>query len=661
MTPPTTRELRHTTCNRDCPDACSMLVEVEEERAIRLLGDRSDPVTRGFLCERTAKFLARQYAPDRITTPLVRRAGKLAPASWDAALDLVARELLRIRAESGPAAILHYRSGGSLGLLKMAADYLFEQFGPVSTKRGDVCSGAGEAANDLDFGTSDSNDLFDLLNSRLIVVWGKNVHVSGPHLLPLLLEAKRRGTTLVGIDCVRTKLAPLCDLFLQPRPGTDGELALGVARVLFERGAIDPELARFAVGAEGFRGLASQRSLAERAAAAGIAGSELRRFADLYASQFPAAILVGWGLARRTNGAATVRALDALATVRGNMGIAGGGCSYYFARRKAFNTSFLQGVGAAPRTLCEPLLGQELLAAKDPPIRAIWVTAGNPISMLPDAATVRRAFAATELVVVVDTHPTDTTEVAHVVLPCLTLLEDDDLLGAYGNHWLRASTPVVPPPGEARHEIAILHGLATRLGLGDRFDGSVDAWKRRLLTKVAPHGVTPERLAAGALRSPLAPLILFEQRRFATPDGKAQLLDHAPPPPPPIDHDFPLRLLAVSTPKGQSSQWCEPISATPPELRVHPAAAMGFGDGSVAELVSRIGALCVTVRHDAAVHPEVALMEKGGMLRDGRCANLLIRAMVTDAGEGAAYYDEPVRLQTISETGNRAQRRSSSE
>src|SRR6186713_3058884 len=115
-------DVRRTTCNRDCPDACSLLVTVEDGRATRLRGDPDDPVTRGFLCERTSRFLDRQHDPARFTTPLLRRGGldtPLQPVGWDEALDVAAQRLLAVRAEWGPAAILHYRSGGSLGMLKV--------------------------------------------------------------------------------------------------------------------------------------------------------------------------------------------------------------------------------------------------------------------------------------------------------------------------------------------------------------------------------------------------------------------------------------------------------------------------------------------------------------------------------------------------------------
>ena len=106
-------ETRHTTCNRDCPDACGIVATVEDGRVTRIRGDQEHPVTRGFLCWRTNHYLETHHSPERLTAPLLRKNGALVPVSWDEALDFVAERLLAIRRESGPAAIFHYRSGGS--------------------------------------------------------------------------------------------------------------------------------------------------------------------------------------------------------------------------------------------------------------------------------------------------------------------------------------------------------------------------------------------------------------------------------------------------------------------------------------------------------------------------------------------------------------------
>src|SRR5262245_62084723 len=446
-------ELRRTVCNRDCPDACGIVATVESGRVTKIAGDPEHPVTQGFLCWRTNQYLETQYAPDRLTTPLLRKNGELEPVSWDEALDHVASALMRIRAESGPAAIFHYVSGGSLGLLKKVVDLFFERFGPVTVKRGDICSGAGEAAQELDFGECDSSDLFDLLTARQIILWGKNVYTSSPHTLTVLKDAKARGVEIVLVDPVHHRTAAICDRVHQPKPGSDYALAMAVARILFERGWVDAEASSYCDGLDAFRALAFAKNLDAWCAEASLPPEAAEDLAERLGPGKPCAILVGWGMGRRRNGGAIVRALDALGAITGNIGTPGGGVSYSFRRRGAIDASFASG--AAARTIVEPLFGPEVLAVSDPPIRAVWITAANPVAMLPETETTAKALASRELVVVVDAFLTDTARLAHVVLPTVTLLEADDLLGAYGHHFLGVARPVVPPPEGVKTDLEI--------------------------------------------------------------------------------------------------------------------------------------------------------------------------------------------------------------
>ena len=638
-----------TVCNRDCPDACGLIATVEDGRLVRLAGDPAHPVTKGFLCSRTSQFPARQNSPDRLTTPLLRDGSGFRRISWEEALAFAAERLLAIRAESGPAAILHYRSGGSLGLVKSVVDLFFELLGPVSVKRGDICSGAGDAAQVADFGDEESHDFFDLARSKGILLWGKNPFVSNVHLLPLLKDAKARGARLVLIDPVRHKTASLADTVLAPRPGGDLSLALGVAALLFETGRVVPGAESSCEGFDAFRSLALSKPPADWAEEAGVGPDALGLLASTLCNR-PCNIQVGWGMGRRTNGSAIVRALDALGALTGNLGIPGGGVSFYFKRRGAFDTSFLKN--ASPRTLSEPLLGREILEAQAPPIRAVWVTAGNPVAMLPDSATVARALETRELVVVVDSFLTDTARRAHLVLPTTTLVEDDDLMGAYGHHWLGASVPVVTPPPGVKGDLEIVQLLAAEIdrrtgkgngdGIASKVSGTAREWKKRLLRRIEPMGVTVERLERESVRNPLAGQILFEGAAFPTPTGKMRLLT-AVPPPPEDEPGFPLWLFSNSTEKAQSSQWAGP-APTVVEATCHPDAAPGLADGAAILLESAIGNLRARLRLDASQRRDVVIVPKGGHFDSGTCANALVRARLTDAGEGAAYLDCRVRI-----------------
>lgn len=636
-------EVRRTACNRDCADACSVLATVDNGEVVRLAGDPDHPITRGFLCQRTNRFLRRQNAPERLRTPLLRRGSELEEASWDEALDHVATSLLRIREESGPAAILHYRSGGSLGLVKHVIDAFWERFGPTTIKRGDICSGAGDHAQLTDFGVEDSSDVFDLLHARHVVLWGKNPHVAAVHLVPVLHEARERGARLHLVDPVHHRGAELCETFVQPRPGGDVALGLGVARSLFERGLADVDAPSYCNGLDDFRQLADGRTLADWAELADVSTTEIEALADVLADG-PTTLVLGWGMQRRANGSTCIRVLDAIAAVSGNVGVRGGGASFYFARRAAFDLSFVRGAAAAPRTLPEALLGRAILQADEPPIRAAWITAGNPVAMLPDSRTVQRALRSLELTVVVDSFLTDTARCADVVLPTTTFLEDDDLVGAYGHHWVAEVRPVVAAPEGVKSDHEILLDLAPRLGVED-FTDDVETWKRRLLPE--RHGgidLDAVRAAGGHAKRPDAPDVLFADRRFPTPSGKVELVTDAEPEPPAVRPDRPRLLMALATEKAQASQWRAEQQDGPATAIVHPEAARGLPEGNLARLESDLGAMDVVLRFDERQRRDVVLLEKGGWLSAGRCANALVEARESDAGGCAAYHDTPVSL-----------------
>ena len=643
-----TEHQARTTCNRDCPDACGIVATVSDGVVTKLAGDPDHPVTRGFLCFRTSRYPELAASEARLRRPLIRRDGRLEPASWDEAMALVATKLRQVLDESGPAAIFHYRSGGSLGILKHLTDLFFDQLGPCATKVGDVCSGAGEAAQLHDLGVSDSNDLFDLLNSAHVVLWGKNPKTSNVHLVPVLQDARARGAEVVSIDPIHHRSHALADVVLQPTPGKDFELAMGIARSLFDAGAVAADAADFCDHLDEFRALAEKHTVAQWAQRCGLEEAAVhdlgRRFAD-----GPTAILVGWGMQRRQRGGATVRALDALAAISGNLFRAGGGVSFYFSRRKAFR-AFGPKV-QHPRTIREPVLGADMMAASDPPVRVAWVTAGNPVSMLPASAQVAEAFEQTEFVVVADCLLTDTARRADVVLPVPTLLEDSDLLGSYGHHWIAESRPVVEPPEGVRHEVRMFQELARRVGLESYPQESVDQLKRQALSLVEGQGAGLDDLRRdGAARSPMSGPLLFPDRRVKTANGRVQLIDREPDPvevpePAPVEAGSGvLWLFSNSTEKSQASQWAGKGLGERVWVAVHPDAVPGMRAGEVVRVVSAFGEVAAELRLDPLQRSDVAIMPKGGHFDRGQSANALIEARPTDLGLGAAYLDCFVRI-----------------
>lgn len=639
-----------TACNRDCPDGCGVIATVQDGQVVRLQGDPQHPVTQGFLCRRTSRYLKRQYAGDRIVQAMVRRDkhrdDRWEPVELDEALDIVADRLLASREAHGPASILNYRCGGSMGMMKYVTDYFFQRFGPVTIKSGDVCAGAGDWAQEVDFGTQDSNDFLDLLNSKTIILWGKNVYTSHVHLLPILRKAKSQGARLLLIDPVRHRTAELCDHVFDVAPGGDAPLAFGIARYLAEHNRLDPESSRYCENRDDYLALVMSRTVEQWAEMAGVVPASVAQIAEAYANG-PSTILVGWGMQRRPNGAAAIRAIDALGAISGNIGRPGASVSFYFPRRGAFDISFLDE-STAPRAIPEPLLGQGIIESTAPPIETVFVSTANPVTNLPDSENVFRAMW-DRFTVVVDMFMTDTADAADVFLPAASMLEDRDVIGAYGHHYLNALQPVVPPPGDARTDYQIIHELATRVGLGDEFPPAADDWIQRITGRLVEQGIDPQQLGQKPIRNPFSDTVAFRDRKFATPSGRARLIDSYEHPASPLSDDWPMRLMALSTDRAQASQWLAEEQQGLAAVTVHPTSSRGIADGQTAVLESQTGQLHVTVRHDETVRPDVALMDKGGWRKAGRCANQLIPARCSDHGECAVYYDTPVRLVPLQE------------
>jgi len=158
--------------------------------------------------------------------------------------------------------------------------------------------------------------------------------------------------------------------------------------------------------------------------------------------------------------------------------------------------------------------------------------------------------------------------------------------------------------------------------------------------------VTLEDLERGAVKNPLAREVLFADRKFATASGRVNLITSAPPAPPPHEAGYPLWWTSLSTERAQSSQWAKSQEG-PLVVTVHPDAANGIADGALARVESVVGSLLVRIRHDAKQRRDVALTAKGGHHDGGRAANALLSARLTDFGEGAALYDERVRLVAV--------------
>jgi anaerobic selenocysteine-containing dehydrogenase len=568
----------HAVCSHDCPDSCGVLVTVDETtgRAVKLQGDPSHPVTRGFLCGKVAKYLDRVYSPDRLLYPLRRKAGvpkgplaqgREAEAferiSWDEALDEIAAKLKKIAAEFGPESILPYSYAGTIGKLGYGSmdRRFFHRLGASQLDR-TICSEAGGVALKSVYGIKLGTPPQDFAHAGLIIAWGANVHGNNVHLWPFIEEARRKGAKLVVIDPYRTRTAALADEHLAINPGTDAALALGMMRVIFSMGLEDCEyIARCTMGFDELKAhaLRPEYSLDNVAAATGISAETIVRLARAYATagrsdaKGPAVIRLNYGIQRSENGGTAARAVCMLPLLTGAWKYKGGGLQLSTSGSFPFDDKALQmpelmmasPLGRPSRVVNMSLLGQALTTlgveekngeAKDgPPVKALFVYNSNPAAIAPNQNDVLRGMRREDLFTVVhEQFFTDTADYADVLLPAPTFLEVKDVQGAYGHLFAQVSERAIAPLGEARSNVALFGELGRRMGFAEAcFDDREDALIDQALKTDHPWfaGITRERLEREGhvpLQLPMdeaGEVLPFSTAEwFRTPSGRGELI-----------------------------------------------------------------------------------------------------------------------------------------
>lgn len=680
-------------CPHDCPDTCATLTEVRDGRAVRFGADPAHPFTGGWLCAKVRPYLDRVYAPDRLRFPLRRvgpkGSGQFARISWEEALAETSDRWQGILRESGGAAILPYSYSGTLGLVQLGVcnTRLWNRMGASGLDRA-ICGAAAEAAVRATYGARWAPDPTDLLASKLILLWGHNPASTSPHLMPILREAQRRGATVVVIDPRRTLTARSADEHLQPRPATDGALALGLMHVLFAEGLADVDwLAAHTIGWEELRERVAAYPPERVAAITGVPAERILALARRYGTTKPALLKFSDGVQRHGNGGQTVRALLCLPAVVGQVGVRGGGLCYTTSDYVRWDA---EAVGHASDPACPPTprvvnmnrLGAALTGeVGDPPIRSLYVFCANPVASTPNAGLVARGLARDDLFTVVhDLFLTDTARYADIVLPATSQLEHVDLHRPYGHRHLQYNAPAIAPLEEARSNWDVMRALAAGLGYDE-------PWLRQEAEAVIAEvldasrannptleGITLERLRAEGtipLNIPASSSVPFADGRFPTPSGKLEIrcealtregLDPLPDYTPPAEFagyawEAPSerRLALIS---GAAHHFVSSSMANQPgliakegtpyiEVNSSDAAARNIEDGAEVEVTSARGTCRLRAVVTERVAPGVVVAPKGrwpSLSTDGRNVNWLTSDALGDLAGQSTFHSTLVTL-----------------
>jgi anaerobic selenocysteine-containing dehydrogenase len=660
-------------------------VEVQDGRAITLHADRDHPFTAGGLCTKVNRFTEdRVYHPDRITTPLRRTGPKGAaafePISWEDALDEVAERLESIVSSHGGEAVLPFSFLGTQGLVQggVVSDAFFARVGATSLER-EVCGATGLAGLGVTMGGGPGLPPEQLEHASLILLWGTNTLSTNLHLWPFLRRARDAGATLVAVDPVATRTVKACDQHVQPRPGTDAALALGMLHVIVAEGLHDVSyVEEHTVGFEQLTERLQDYSPEQVSSVTGLEASVVVDLARLYATSRPAAIRLLVGMEHRQHGADAYRAIACLPAVTGAWRDQGGGLAHMtFQLFDELDWSCgVDVVNPPTRSVNMVQLGRALTEL-DPPVRALVCYNANPAVTTPDQNRVLAGLAREDLFSVVLEHVlTDTAAYADIVLPATTQVEHDDVVWSWGHTYLTWNQAAIDPVGQARSNAAIFRELGRRMGFTDPVFSSTD----RQLADAAVAPLGPDRVATltrqGWLRVDRPEhQTPYAHGSFATPSGKAELWSASeaaagrdPLPgyrpadesPRSADDRFPLSLVTAKTAHHfLNSSYAHVDRAVKAErepmvtMHEQDAAARGVRDGARVRVFNQRGAVEVAARVGADVPVGCVSLPSGwwaSRSAGGRSANALTADGVARGG-GGDFHDTLVEVEALDVSG----------
>lgn len=627
-----------------CQIGCGILIELKGGRVTSIKGDPDHPLNRGILCIKGLSSIEYLYHPKRLKYPLKReKSGQLRRISWDEALFEIAQRMRAIRDRWGPESIVFMR-GGAKGLQDDYLSRFANAFGsPNITSMAHVCFIPRRMASILTYGFYAIPD-FDHPPST-IIVWANNVSDTLHHVYERIKKAKEKGSYLIVIDPLRTKVAQISDMWVKIRPGTDLALALSMIRVIIEEKLWDENFVEeFTYGFEHLKENTVRYDPKVIEKVTDVPHDLIRKIARIFATRKPASIQWGNGIDHTIHNFQTARAICILRAITGNLGRRGG--DIYFSSPKTIErgSNELTLYSLIPPEIRRRRIGEghilpnlfysvpqliidAILEEKPYPIKGAYIQGGNFLLSYPNAKRVHRALQKLELLVISENFITPTAYLAHYILPVSTFFEFDSL------HLPPYSIPVVSVQrkvaacGDVRSDYEILRDLSKQLGFGQVF------WENErdcLDFILSPLGIGFEELAQ---RGYIAGEPKPEEHvinGFPTPSGKVEIYSErlkewgfSPIPELDIESlpmkktDYPLILTSLKREffRHSGGKNIETLRRKYPEplVYVHPlvASSLGLKEGDLVKIETPIGSITQKLHIEPFMHEDTIYVDYG--------------------------------------------------
>ena len=493
---PAGHSIHHVTCPHDCPDSCSMLVTRNDStgKAVRIQGDPTHPITRGYLCNKVNHYLDLVYNDNRVLYPH-KRVGPKGPGakferiSWDEALETITDNFKSVIKEYGSEAVQPYSYSGTMGMVGYwTMDYRFWNKMQAAGLIQSICIYAAMWAGLHTYGLAHPNmSVHEAAEEAdFMILWGANLVSTGVHAIPFIREAKERGMKLIVIDPRVTRTTMMADWHIQPKPGTDAALALGMMKVIVDNGLHDLEFLKEQTN--GWEALLETKlpdyPLDRVEKITGVPAAEIEKLALEYAATKKSFIRANYGLNRHQNAGQMCRSILILPCITGALREPCGGACFGNLEemwlRWDMKKLHRHDLGKRKRTINMVQIGRALaddIGADgekfDPPIKSIFIYDSDPANCAPNSNNVRKGLMRDDLFVTVhETFWTDTCQYADIVIPADTALERTDMVATYGNWYYTMGKAVIEPLGESVRNSELFRTLARKMGYVEEGDNA---------------------------------------------------------------------------------------------------------------------------------------------------------------------------------------------
>ena len=535
------------TC-RMCHGVCGVLVHIKDNRVVKVSGDPDCPTSLGYTCAKGRASPELLYHPDRLKFPL-KRAGakgenKWQRISWEEALDTIASEFLKVKHEYGVQSIASFQGTGR-PYMAFFVRFMNSLGTPTQSGFAHICYIPRVQSSKMTCGALPVCDYYGFggVYPKCVLVWGCNITESGAAdgmCGYQLTQTIKRGAKLIVVDPRKIKIAAKADHWLQVRPGTDDALALGMLNVIIKEGLYDKDfVSKWTIGFDDFRERVESYPPERVAEITWISAEYIRAAARLYATIKPACIQWGVAVDQNINNFQTGRAILCLSAITGNLDVPGGDAFWVppanvVVQSWRLNPSIL-GAGI-PREMKAKQIDfgkyrltsqvhpheffKAVLSEKPYPVKALFIMGSNILLSHSYSEEMIPALKKIDFTVATDLFMTPTTQLADIVLPAASWLEQDDVADIHFA-WCVLVRQKVATIGECRDDKQIIIDLAHRLGMKDAFPwANVREYCDWVLKD---SGITFEEFKKiGTLKGEMR-YRKYEKEGFATPSRKVEL------------------------------------------------------------------------------------------------------------------------------------------